>query len=95
MVVVDHGSGRLVWAKAGHDRATLRAFFEEVGPERSGRIRLVSCDAAEWIAEETRANCPGVIVCIDPFHVAKVRREAPCIRGRVRDPPLRPVAAGR
>jgi len=71
MVVVDHGSGRLVWAKAGHDRATLRAFFEEVGPERCARIRLVSCDAAEWIAEETRANCPGVIVCIDPFHVAK------------------------
>ena len=71
MVAVDHGSGRLVWAKAGHDRATLRAFFEEVGPERCARIRLVSCDAAEWIAEETRANCPGVIVCIDPFHVAK------------------------
>ena len=71
MVVVDHGSGRLVWAKAGHDRATLRAFFEEVGVERCARIRLVSCDAAEWIAEETRANCPGVIVCIDPFHVAK------------------------
>ena len=71
MVVVDHGSGRLVWAKAGHDRATLRAFFEEVGVERCARIRLVSCDAAEWIAEETRANCPGVVVCIDPFHVAK------------------------
>jgi len=76
MVVVDHGSGRLVWAKAGHDRATLRAFFEEVGPERCARIRLVSCDAAEWIAEEARSNCPGVIVCIDPFHVAKWASEA-------------------
>ena len=71
MVVVDHSSGRLVWAKAGHDRATLRAFFDQVGVERCARIRLVSCDAAEWIAEEARANCPGVIVCIDPFHVAQ------------------------
>lgn len=34
MVVVDHGSGRLVWAKAGHDRTTLRSFFEVVGQER-------------------------------------------------------------
>jgi transposase len=29
----------------------------------------------------------------DPFHVVKVRHEAPCLRGRVRDPPLRAVAA--
>jgi transposase len=76
MVVVDHGSGRLVWAKAGHDRATLRAFFEALGPDRCQRIRLVSCDAAEWIADETRANCSGVIVCIDPFHVAQWATDA-------------------
>jgi transposase len=31
----------------------------------------------------------------DPFHVVKVRHEAPCLRGRVRDPPLRVVAAAR
>jgi hypothetical protein len=31
----------------------------------------------------------------DPFHVVRVRREAPCFRGRVRDPPLRAVAAVR
>jgi len=29
----------------------------------------------------------------DPFHVVKVRHEAPCVRRRVRDPPLRAVAA--
>jgi hypothetical protein len=31
----------------------------------------------------------------DLYHDAGVRHEAPCIRRRVRDPPLRPVAAGR
>jgi transposase len=51
MVVVDHCSGRLVWAKAGHDRATLRCFFEAVGPERCRKIRLVSC-------EELLPRCP-------------------------------------
>ena len=31
----------------------------------------------------------------DPFHVVAVRHEVPCNRGRVRDPPLRAVAAVR
>jgi transposase len=30
-VVVDHDSGRLVWAAAGHDRATLQTFFDLLG----------------------------------------------------------------
>ena len=71
MVVVDHRSGRLVWAKAGHDRATLAAFFDALGPERCAAIRLVSCDAAGWIADEARARCPGVIICLDPFHIVR------------------------
>ena len=37
----------------------------------------------------------GVAIVVDPFHIVRVRHEAPCNRGRVRDPPLRPVAAGR
>jgi hypothetical protein len=32
---------------------------------------------------------------LDPSHVVAVRHEALCVRGRVRDPPLRSVAAGR
>jgi len=47
MVVVDHDSGRLVWAAAGHDKKTLDRFFDLVGKQRCGRIRLVSADAAE------------------------------------------------
>ena len=39
MVVVDHDSGRLVWAAAGHDRATLQKFFDLLGPQRASRIR--------------------------------------------------------
>jgi transposase len=29
-VVVDHDSGRLVWAKAGRDKATVAAFFDDL-----------------------------------------------------------------
>jgi transposase len=38
---------------------------------------------------------PNTAQVADPFHVVKVRHEAPCLRGRVRDPPLRAVAAAR
>ena len=41
-VVVDHDSGRLVWAAPGRDRATLRTFFDELGPERCAQITHVS-----------------------------------------------------
>lgn len=33
-VVVDHDSGRLLWAAPGRDRATLRTFFDLLGPQR-------------------------------------------------------------
>jgi transposase len=57
-VVVDHDSGRLVWAAPGHDQATLGRFFDALGEHRSGQLRLVSADAADWIANAVAARCP-------------------------------------
>ncbi|MGH8973419.1 MAG: ISL3 family transposase [Acidimicrobiia bacterium] len=34
MVVVDHDSGRLVWAAPGHDKRTLAGFFDLLGEDR-------------------------------------------------------------
>jgi transposase len=92
-VVVDHDTGRLVWAAAGRDEATLERFFDALGPERCARISHVSADAADWIARVVARRCPQALQCADRFHVVKVRHEAPCVRRRVRDPPLRAVAA--
>ena len=36
-VVVDHERGRVVWASKGKSAATLKRFFEELGPERCTR----------------------------------------------------------
>jgi len=94
-VVVDHDTGRLVWAGKGRDKATLRRFFDALGEERSAQITHVSADAADWIAAVVAERCPDAVLCADPFHVVAVRHEAPCVRRRVRDPPLRSVAAGR
>lgn len=68
-VVVDHGTGRLVWAAAGKDKATLRKFFDALGPERCAQITHVSADAADWIADVVAERCGNAIRCADPFHV--------------------------
>src|SRR4051812_49692401 len=49
-VVVDHDTGRLVWAAAGRDRRTVDAFLDALGPERCMQIELVSADMAAWVA---------------------------------------------
>lgn len=68
-VVVDHDSRRLIWAAPGRDKATLRTFFDALGPERSAQITHVSADAAEWIADVVAERCPNAVRCADAFHV--------------------------
>ncbi len=82
-VVVDHDSGRLVWAAAGRDRRTVLAFFDQLGEERCDKIELISADMAAWISGPIAERCPEAIRCVDPFHVVmlatgaldEVRRE--------------------
>lgn len=76
MVVVDHDTGRLVWAAAGHDKKTLGQFFDLLGEERCAQIRLVSADALEWIGDMVRDRCKRATLCIDAFHVVKWATEA-------------------
>ena len=75
-VVVDHDSGRLVWAAKGNDKATLETFFALVGDERCSQIRLVSADAAEWIGIVISERCPNAELCLDAFHIVKWATDA-------------------
>jgi transposase len=83
-VVVDHDSGRLVWAAPGKDKATVRTFFDALGEERSAQLTHVSADGAEWIAAVVAERAPAAVLCADPFHVVswatqaldEVRRQA-------------------
>ena len=75
-VVVDHDSGRLVWAAPGRDTKTLRRFFDALGSERCAQITHVSADAADWIADVVAQRCPAAIRCADPFHVVAWATEA-------------------
>ncbi|MEO8689818.1 MAG: ISL3 family transposase, partial [Solirubrobacteraceae bacterium] len=75
-VVVDHDSGRLVWAAAGRDRATVERFLDALGEERCQQIELVSCDMAAWIAGPIADRLPGAERCVDPFHVVQLATDA-------------------
>jgi transposase len=75
-VVVDHDSGRLVWAASGRDRKTVERFLELLGEQRCQWIRLVSCDMADWITRPVGERCPNALVCLDPFHVTKLATDA-------------------
>ncbi|MCI0581827.1 MAG: ISL3 family transposase [Chloroflexi bacterium] len=75
-VVVDHDTGRLVWAAEGRTERTLERFFDELGPERSAALTHVSADAAEWIERVVRRRAPEAVLCTDPFHVVSWATEA-------------------
>jgi transposase len=75
-VVVDHDSGRLVWAAPGRDRRTVEQFLDLLGKERCQQIKLVSCDMASWITGPVSQRCPNASVCYDPFHLVKLATDA-------------------
>ena len=89
-IVVDHDTGRLVWAAEGRDTATLEGFFDALGGERAAKLTHVTADAAPWIAAVVTRRAPAAIRCADAFHIVAwatdaldaVRRQAwNCARG--------------
>jgi transposase len=67
--VVDHDTGRLVWAAPGRNTETLLKFFDALGPARSAELTHVSADGAEWIHAAVAQRAPQAVLCLDPFHV--------------------------
>ncbi|MGH3624046.1 MAG: ISL3 family transposase [Sciscionella sp.] len=69
--VLDHDTGRLVWAKEGRDSGVIRAFFDDLGAERVTQLTHVSADGAEWIHTPVRERAPNAVLCLDPFHIVQ------------------------
>ena len=75
-VVVDHDTGRLVYAADGRTKKTLGGFFNALGDNGCARLELVSCDGADWIAELVGLRAPQARLCLDPFHVIATAQRA-------------------
>jgi len=76
MVVVDHDTRALVWAAPGRSSATVREFFDLLGPQRCAQLTHVSADGADFIDSIVAATCPNAVRVADPFHVVKWATEA-------------------
>jgi transposase len=68
-VVVDHDTGRLVWAAPGHDEATLSRFFDALGPQRAAQLTHITADMAGWIAAVVDRRATGAVRVADAFHI--------------------------
>jgi transposase len=67
--VIDHDTGRLVWAREGRNSETLNQFFSDLGDKRARLLTHVSADGAEWIHSVVEARAPQALICLDPFHI--------------------------
>ena len=76
MTVVNHDTGRLVWAGRGNTIATAQSFFDALGPDRCAQITHISADGAHYIAHTAAKNCPDAVRVADPFHVVKWANDA-------------------
>jgi transposase len=76
LCVVDHDTGRIVWAHPGRSKATLALFFCALGPERTKLLEAVSVDLHGAWPPVIRTFAPQAQVCADPFHVVKLAGQA-------------------
>ena len=75
-VVVDHDSGRLLFAHQGRGEAAIDAFFDALGEDGCAGLQLVTADASPIYNAVIRRRCKNASVVMDPFHVVKWATDA-------------------
>jgi transposase len=75
-VIVDHVTGRVVWAAKGRSSETLAAFFRELGPERARKIEVVTLDMAEGFIRAVKEYAPQAKIVFDRFHLQRLASDA-------------------
>jgi transposase len=75
-IVVDHDTGRTVWAAEGRNAETLERFFEALGPERCAKLEAVTTDMSESYLSVVRRRAPSAKIVVDRFHVQRLVHDA-------------------
>lgn len=74
--VVDHDTGRLVWAHPGKNADTLRLFFDALGAERCAKLEVVTADMSAAYTAAIREKAPQAEIVYDRFHVQRLVHDA-------------------
>lgn len=75
-VVVDHERGIVVWSQKGKSADTLRAFFDELGPDRCAMIETVTIDMSQAFIRAVQDKVPHAKMIFDRFHVQRLVQSA-------------------
>ena len=70
-LVYDLERGELVWIGKDRTTATLRGFFDELGPRRSRHLTAVCMDMWAPYRDVVRDRAPQATICFDRFHVVR------------------------
>jgi transposase len=71
-VVVDHVQQRVVWVSEGKNAATVGRFFNDLGSERTARIKCVTVDMSAAYVEAVSSKAPQAQIVFDRFHVQRL-----------------------
>ena len=75
-VVIDHERNVVVWSKRGKSAATLRDFFEELGPQRCAMLESVTIDMSPAFISTVTEMVPNALMVFDRFHVQRLVQHA-------------------
>ena len=75
-VVLDHDTGKVVWAAKGKNAETLCTFFDLIGPEQCAGIQLVTIDMSAAYEKAITDRLPNATIIFDRFHVQQLSTNA-------------------
>lgn len=67
--VYDLREKRLLWSGEGRTQATLEAFFDFLGPEKTAAVEGVCCDMWQPYIDVIKRRAPQAVLVFDKFHI--------------------------
>lgn len=74
--VVDHATGKVIWAGKGKGKKTLGEFFEALGKERAAKLETITMDMSGSFQAAVKEHAPQAQIVFDRFHVQKLASDA-------------------
>ena len=75
-VVLNHDTGKVVWAAQGKNSEALCAFFDLIGPEQCAGIETVTIDMSAAYEKAITERLPNATIIYDRFHVQQLSTNA-------------------
>jgi transposase len=74
--VYDLERKRLIWSGEGRKQATLEAFFDSLGPQRTAALEGICCDMWQPYVDVIKDRAPQAVLVFDKFHIVRHLMEA-------------------